>query len=160
MLLSLSACGSKTGTGNGDIPTIKEQLRRDSLALLSLQQQYQAPLQEHFRWCDSMLAFVPKEHVNDYFGTLNLAQAYISQFNEMLPVMQHDVTYIGRQLDLLQNDIDTHFVSDSLANEYLNDEKASADTLHNRVLYFQDRLAQQDQALRNLKKKIGKAASK
>ena len=107
-----------------------------------------------------MLAFVPEDQINEYFDILNLAQAYLGQFDEMLPIMNKDMGYIQHQLSLLQNDIDTHYISDSLANEYLNDEKASADTLHYRVLYFQDRLSQQDKALRELKKTLGKVISK
>lgn len=107
-----------------------------------------------------MLAFVPEERVNDYFDVLNLTQAYLSQFDEMLPVMRNDLAYINRQLDLLQQDIDTHYLSDSLAQEYLNDEKASADTLHYRIQYFEDRLSQQEKAIKKTRKDLGKAVSK
>lgn len=156
-VLLLAACGSGTDRASeGSIPGIKAQLKKDSVALQALQERYQTPLRDQFRWCDSMLAFVPEDNVNEFFDVLNLAQAYLSQFDETLPIMQKDMAYIQHQLDLLQKDIDTHYINDSLAAEYLSDEKASADTLHNRVLYFEDRLSQQDQALKELKKNIGK----
>ena len=64
------------------------------------------------------------------------------------------------KLSTLKNDIDTHYISDSLAAVYLADEAAVADTLHNRILYFQDRLSNQDKALKTLRKTISKVASK
>ena len=164
MLLALCACGSKTvNTVNPvklTLPQLQAQLVDDSAALQKLQSNYQERLMSDFRWCDSMLRDVPQELVNDYFTTLNLAQAYLNQFDELLPVMQHDITYTRTQLTNLQNDLDTHFISDSLYQEYLKDECAVADTLHNRILYFQDRLDQQDQELQSLKKNIRKVAPK
>ena len=142
------------------IQQLQDQLANDSVALQKLQNNYQERLWSDFRWCDSMLQYVPKEQVGDYFEHLNLAQAYLRQFDEMLPVMRHDLSYTRQQLVHLQNDLDTHYLSDSLAAVYLADEAAVADTLHNRVLYFQDRLSQQDKALKALRKTISKAAAK
>lgn len=107
-----------------------------------------------------MLQYVPKEQINEYFDVLNLAQAYLGQFNMTLPVMRHDMAYITTQLNNLQHDIDSHYVSDSLARVYLQDEIASADTLHYRIEYFQDRLSHQDKELQSLRKTIRKAASR
>ena len=107
-----------------------------------------------------MLQYLPQEQVDQYFETLNLAQAYLSQFDEMLPVMQRDLSYTLQQLANLQNDLDTHYINDSLAMEYLADETAVADTLHYRIIYFQDRLSNQDQELKSLRKTISKAVSK
>lgn len=142
------------------IAQLQEQLKQDSIALDKLQDNYQERLQEDFQWCDSMLLYVPKEHVNEYFDMLNLAQAYLRQFNEMLPVMRRDHAYIRQQLRNLQNDLSANYISDSLGMVYLNDETASADTLHHRVLYFQDRLSTQDQALQSLKESIRKDISR
>lgn len=105
-----------------------------------------------------MLQYLPEEAVDDHFEQLNLAQAYLSQFDEMLPVMQHDISYTRQQLINLKNDISTHYLSDSLAAAYLEDESAVADTLHQRILYFQDRLSQQEQSLNRTKKSISKVA--
>lgn len=107
-----------------------------------------------------MLAFIPENQVNESFDVLNLSQAYLHQFDEMLPIMKKTLSYTQQQLVNLQNDIDTHFINDSLAAVYLKDETAVADTLHNRILYFQDRLSKQDKELQSLKKTIRKAASK
>ena len=160
-VLLLASCGSRTDQSSArSIPDIRAQLKKDSIALQQLQDRYQTPLWEQFRWCDSMLAFVPQEQVNTYFDVLNLTQAYLNQFDETLPVMRNDLAFIQQQLNLLQNDLETHYLSDSLANEYLIDEKAAADTLHYRVRYFEDRLSQQEKALRKVQKDIGKAVSK
>lgn len=125
-----------------------------------MQDNYQDRLQTDFLWCDSMLQYVQKEDVNEFFDILNLAQAYLHQFNVMLPIMRHDHAFIRQQLSNLQYDLDNKYINDSLFTVYLNDEAASADTLHNRVLYFQDRLSSQDQALQSLKKSIRKAEKK
>ena len=82
------------------------------------------------------------------------------QFDEILPVMKRDMAYIKTQLGNLQSDIDSHYINDSLAAVYLQDEFASADTLHNRIVYFEERLSQQDKELQSLRKTIRKAASK
>lgn len=142
------------------IALIQKQLKQDGIALDKMEADYQPRLQNNFLWCDSMLQYVPEAYIDEYFDVLNLAQAYLQQFDAVLPVMRHDMVYIQQQLANLQNDLDSHYISDSLGMVYLNDERASADTLHNRVLYFQDRLSTQDKALRSLKKSIRKVASK
>jgi len=155
-LLLACSCQSK----KEPIPRLQEQLKKDGAALDKMQAKYQDRLQADFQWCDSMLQYVPQEKVAEYFDVLNLAQAYLQQFNTMLPVMRHDQAYIQQQLIDLQNDLDTHYINDSLGMAYLDDEIASADTLHYRVLYFQDRLSSQDKVLQSLKKSIRKDASK
>ena len=129
----------------------------DNIALQKLQDNYQERLWADFHWCDSMLQYLPKDAVNDYFESLNLAQAYLNQFDEMLPILQHDISYSRQQLTNLKNDIDTHFIDEEQAALYLKDETAVADTIHQRILYFQDRLSQQDQSLSSTKKSIRKA---
>ena len=156
LLVACISCQSR----KDPIAQLQDQLRRDSIALDDIQQKYPEHIWTNFRWCDSMLAFVPEEQVDEYFDILNLAQAYLRQFDETLPVMKNTINYTQQQLINLQNDINTHFIDDSLAAVYLNDEIAVADTLHNRVLYFQDRLSQQDKELQSLRKSIRKAASK
>ena len=157
MLLALSSCADKA---ENPFTKLHQQLDRDSLALNKIEQQYPEKIRTDFHWCDSMLQYVPQESVDAFFDTLNLAQAYLHQFDEMLPIMRHDLSYIRKQLINLQYDIDHHFLNDSLSALYLEEETASADTLHYRVLYFQDRLPKQDKALQSLKKDLRKAASK
>ena len=139
---------------------LHDQLSRDSVTLAKIERQYPESIRTNFQWCDSMLQYVPKEDINSYFETLNLAQAYLRQFDEMLPLMRNTISYTRRQLVNLKNDLDTHYLSDTLADVYLADETAVADTLHYRVLYFQDRLSHQDKLLKDLRKTISKAASK
>lgn len=157
MLLAGSACQSKKAES---IPQLLRQLEKDDAALEKIQQQYPARIQTNFRWCDSMLQFIPQEQIDECFDVLNLAQAYLRQFNETLPVMKHTLSYTKQQLINLQNDIDTEFINDSLAAIYLNDEIAVADTLHHRILYFQEKLSEQDKELQSLRKSIRKATSK
>jgi hypothetical protein len=156
LLLACLSCQNR----KEPIAQLQEQLSRDSATLSQIQERYPENIRSNFKWCDSMLFYVPKEQVPEYFETLNLAQAYLAQYDEMLPVMQHDISYTRQQLTNLKNDIDTHYISDSLAAVYLADEAAVADTLHNRILYFQDRLSNQDKALKTLRKTISKVASK
>ena len=137
---------------------MQDQLTNDSIALRKLQDNYQTRLWADFRWCDSMLQFIPREQINEYFETLNLAQAYLSQFDDELPKMLRGINYSRQQLTNLKSDIDCHYINDTLAAIYMEDETAVIDTLHYRVLYFQDRLSQQDKALSNTKKSIRKAA--
>lgn len=152
LLLLLFSCRSKTETSSlKAIPPLQEQLRKDSLALVDLQKKYQIPLRNEFRQCDSMLQYLPEEQVGECFDILDLAQAYLSQFDEMLPIMHNSLSYTQQQLVNLQNDVRTGYLSDSLASSYLIDEQAVADTLHQRILYFQDRLAKQDRELDILK---------
>ena len=156
----LLACLSCQSRKEEPIAQLQEQLSRDSVSLSKIQQQYPENIRANFFWCDSMLQYLPEEQVRKCFPVLNLAQAYLTQFDEMLPVMQHDISYTRQQLVRLQNDIDTQYLSDSLATAYLDDEAAVADTLHNRILYFQERLSSQDQELKSLRKTISKAASR
>lgn len=130
------------------------------MTLSEIHLKYPDNIRSNFRWCDSMMQYLPQEQINDCFDALNLAQAYLSQYDEMLPVMQHTLSYTRQQLVSLQNDIDTHYINDSLAAVYLADETAVADTLHHRILYFQDRLSKQDKELKALRKTISKATSR
>ena len=154
LLLACLSCQSR----KEPIDQLHDRLTSDSIALRKLQDNYQKRLWADFRWCDSMLQYIPKEEVIDYFDTLNLAQAYLGQFDEMLPVMQHTISYSRQQLNGLKNDVETHFLNDSLVSIYLDDETAVIDTLHHRILYFQNRLSKQDKVLKNTKKSIRKAA--
>lgn len=142
------------------IAQLQEQLSRDSVTLSEIQRKYPDNIRSNFQWCDSMLQYLPEESVDESFEVLNLAYAYLTQFDEMLPVMQHDLSYTQQQLVNLQNDLDTRFINDSLAALYLADETAVADTLHHRILYFEDRLSNQDKELKALRKTISKATSK
>ena len=157
MLLALTSCGDKT---ENPFTQLNRQLDRDSLSLLEIQQRYPEKLWADFHWCDSMLQYLPEENIQNCFDALNLAQAYLGQFDVMLPIMNRDLSFIRRQLVNLQYDIEHQLVSDSLSAIYLQDETAAADTLHYRVLYFQDRFSQQEKALHSLKKDIRKQTAK
>ena len=87
------------------IARLQEQLSRDSVALCEIQRKYPDNIRSNFQWCDSMLQYLPEEKIEESFEVLNLAHAYLSQFDEMLPVMQHDLSYTQQQLVNLKNDI-------------------------------------------------------
>ena len=159
VLILLLACFSCQNRKE-PIAQLQERLSRDSVTLCQIQQKYPDNIRSNFRWCDSMLQYLPEEQIDECFSVLNLAQAYLSQFDEMLPLMQHDLSYTRQQLVNLKNDIESHYINDSLAAVYLADETAVADTLHYRILYFEDRLANQDKELKTLRKTISKVTSK
>ena len=142
------------------IAQLQEQLSRDSISLCDIQGKYPESIRNNFHWCDSMLQYLPATQIEEYFPVIDLAQAYLAQFDEMLPVMQHDISYTRQQLNYLKNDIESNLINDSLASEYLADETAVVDTLHYRILYFEDRLSKQDKELKSLYKTISKATSK
>ncbi len=140
------------------VDLLLDRLTNDSLVLQQIRNEYPERMWKDFRWCDSMLQYVPEQQIRVFFDTLNLTQAYLSQFEEMLPGMQDGISYSRQQLTSLKNDIDTQFISDSLATIYLKDENAAIEILHNRILYFQDRFSRQDKALSHTKESIRKAA--
>ena len=155
VLILLLACISCQNRKEQDpFAQLHEQLSRDSIALIGIQQKYPENIRNNFHWCDSMLQYLPEQQVDECFSVLNLAQAYLTQFDDMLPVMLHDITYTRQQLNYLKNDIDSQLINDTLAAAYLADEAAVIDTLHHRVLYFQDRLSKQDKELRTLRKTL------
>ena len=155
LLLACVACQGK----KDPIQQLQRQATNDSIVLHEIQERYQESLRADFLWCDSMLMYVPEEYVDDYFNTLNLAQAYLNQFDETLPSMVSGLAQLQHQLATLQSDVETHYLSDSLAAVYLRDEAAEAELLHQRVLYFQDRLSKQAKELQGLKKNILKLTS-
>lgn len=122
--------------------------------LQDIENENYAEISDNYHFCDSMLQFAPIEKIETFFEKLNLAQAYLLQFKETKPVMEKKFNYAQQQLDNLLDDIATTYINDSLANVYLSDEQKVADTLHEQVLYFKDRLNTQKKELKNLKETL------
>ena len=150
--ISLAFCACQEQSATNEIHKLQRQAKADIKAMQHIEKEYYAEANEDYHFCDSMLQFVPKEKLEEYFNTLNLAQAYLIQFQEVKPVMERKFDYLQQQLKNLHNDIATNYVNDSLANIYLSDEQKVADTLHEQVLYFSDRLSAQKNELNSLRK--------
>lgn len=99
-----------------------------------------------------MLQYVAQDQIEVAFESLNLTQAYLHQFGQVQPIMSKKIRYALIQLDHLKADVESHYLTDSIALVYLNDESLIADTLHNQVVYFKDRFAQCQKDLNTFKK--------
>ena len=97
-------------------------------------------LEKDFISCDSSLQFLPEEELDAAFEKLKLVDAYIQQFKMERPVMQAEMDSTLQRLDLLKADAQTHYLSDSLVEVYINAETQQVEKLSNQVAYFKDRL--------------------
>lgn len=153
LAIALSACQSNQ-TAISEINKLQQQIANDSKELAELESKYYIDLRENYIFCDSMLQYAPKENLEDYFQTLNLAQAYLLQFGETQPIMAKKFDYSKSQLESLKKDIKSNYINDSLANIYLLSEKQAADTLQAQISYFKERLEGQKDALNTLMKTL------
>lgn len=152
LALQFASCHNQPTTTIKKIDTLKQQVMTDANALRRLDDNDYAKLQKDFWLCDSLLQFLNPELVNDQFDQLNLVQAYLSQFDEIMPVMHQKMEYAMKQLDNLKSDAESHYLSDSLVLVYLKTETQVADTLHAQVSYFQERFKNSQEILNKLKK--------
>jgi hypothetical protein len=67
--------------------------------------------------------------------------------------MRADMDSTLIQLDNLKSDIETHYLSDSLATVYLDMETQHVTLLNNQVEYFKDRLGSCNKTMKDFKKK-------
>ena len=67
--------------------------------------------------------------------------------------MQADMDSTLIQLDNLKADIETHYISDSLAAVYVDSEAQHVTLLDNQVQYFKERLGSCKKDLKNFKKR-------
>ena len=151
LLLGLASCKETPNTTSQKIDALKTQVSNDAKAVKELGNKQFADLHNDFMVCDSMLQYLKDEQIDACFDILNLTQAYLEQFELVKPVMLSKMDYISTQLDNLKADLASQFVSDSLALVYLNDESRVADTLHQQLLYFEDRFGKCQQDINNLK---------
>ena len=152
LMLAIVACHQRPASTLERIQLLKEQVETDSKALQNLENEAYPHLDETFRHCDSMLQYMDSTQWDKHFDQLNLAQAYLRQFSAVKDDMRQKMDYSLVQLDRLRNDVESQYISDSLAMAYFETETKVADTLHSRVAYFQDRFANSQKALSAIKK--------
>lgn len=150
--LTLGACNPKQPSTVERIDNLKKQVNADAKALQQIENEEYPKLSEDFMYCDSLLQYMDSVQVSQNFEKLNLTQAYLRQFDEVKGEMRQKAEYSNLQLDRLKNDVKSQYINDSLANVYLETETKVADTLHHRVLYFQDRFANCRKELATVKK--------
>lgn len=149
LAIAFSACQSNQ-SAISEISKLQKQIATDTKELEILESKDFAELQKNYLFCDSMLQYAPNEQLENYFQTLNLAQAYLLQFNEVRPIMAKKFDYSKSQLESLKKDIKSNYINDSLANVYLLSEKQAADTLHAQIAYFKERFDGQKSELNTL----------
>lgn len=140
IMLVAPCCKQKSNPTTQQIELVKRQVSADREALHEIESVDYPQLEDDFYHCDSMLQYVDQETAVQQFDKLNLAKAYLIQFQETLPRMQADIDSSLLQLDRLEADANSHYLSDSLVLVYLQEEKDIANRLHKQVLYFKDRL--------------------
>ena len=140
IMLIAPCCKQKSNPTTQQIELVKRQVNADREALHGIESVDYPQLEDDFYHCDSMLQYVDQETAVQQFDKLNLAKAYLIQFQETLPRMQADIDSSLLQLDRLEADANSHYLSDSLVLVYLQEEKDIANRLHEQVLYFKDRL--------------------
>lgn len=104
--------------------------------------------------CDSLLQYAPESQLDNCFNVINLTNAYLIQFSATKPLMESKLIYSERQLRDLLNDLTTDYITDSLAVVYLSDEQKVSDTLHQQILYFQDRFDVQKAEIAKIEKTL------
>lgn len=140
IMLVAPCCKQKSNPTTQQIELVKRQVSADRETLHEIESVDYPQLEDDFYHCDSMLQYVDQETAVQQFDKLNLAKAYLIQFQETLPRMQADIDSSLLQLDRLEADANSHYLSDSLVLVYLQEEKDIANRLHEQVLYFKDRL--------------------
>ncbi len=138
------------------IDQVQKQLAQDSVSLARLERRELLDVEKGFHYCDSMLQFLSPDIVADHFEALNITQGYLQQYQEVAPLIKEKMSFSQKQLNSLKNDILSHYISDSLGATYLETEAMIADTIHQQVLYFKDRLGAQKKDIATRKQSINK----
>ena len=150
--LALGGCHSAPETNIDKIDSLKKQVQTDAKTLSNLETKDFVSLEKDFMACDSMLQYQKEEQVEKSFETLQLVQAYLEQFKVTKPVMQAEIDSTLLQLDRLKADAESHYLSDSLVEVYIDTETEYVNRLSNQVQYFQDRFGSCQKDLNALKK--------
>ncbi len=151
-LLGLSGCQQPPKTTICKIEALQQQVTADVDALQTLESQQYNTLKSDFLACDSMLQYLTEAQVDASFEKLQYAQAYLLQFEIVKPTMAEKMGYLAQQLEHLKADLESQYLSDSLALAYFETENRVADTLHEQILYFKDRFGQCQKDINTLKK--------
>lgn len=137
--LALGGCHNAPETNIDKIDSLKKQVQTNAKTLSDLETKDFVTLEKDFMTCDSLLQYQEEEQVEKSFETLQLVQAYLEQFKDTKPVMQAEIDSTLLQLDRLKADAESHYLSDSLVEVYINTETEYVNRLSNQVQYFQDR---------------------
>ncbi len=137
--LLLAGCQASPTTDLERIAALRKQVQADALLLEQLKDKELAQLERDFLVCDSMLQHMHPEAIDEAFQELQLTKAYIEQFKMTRPTIKADIDSTLYRLDCLRADIESHYLSDSMATVYLKDETQHAELLGNQVNYFKDR---------------------
>jgi len=151
-LLGLIGCQRPPQTTVGKIEALQQQVKADANALKAIESQQYGTLKNDFHHCDSMLQYLNETEIDACFEKLQLAQAYLLQFEMVKPIMENKMNYLLGQLDHLKADLESQYLNDSIALVYFDTENRVADTLHEQILYFGDRFGQCQKDLNALKK--------
>ena len=151
-LLCLSGCQQMPKTTVDKIEALQQLVTADADALQTLESQQYNTLKSDFMTCDSMLQYLTEAQIDAGFEKLQYAQAYLLQFEMVKPIMADKMDYLATQLDRLKADLQSQYLSDSLALVYFETENRVADTLHEQILYFKDRFGQCQKDINELKK--------
>ena len=136
-LILLIGCQPKTHSQK--IKALKKQVEASAKTLKTLEEKDLPKLQNDFFTCDTMLQHLHPEEIDEIFPQLQLVDAYILQFKQTAPAIKADMDSTLIQLDNLKSDIETHYISDSLANIYVTAEAEHVELISNQVQYFKDR---------------------
>ena len=152
LALGLAGCHNAPETNIERIDSMRKQIQTDAKTLNDLEAKNFVTLEKDFRLCDSMLQYQSEEVVDKSFETLRLVQAYLEQFKATKPMMQAEMDSTLLQLDRLKADAESHYLSDSLVEVYIDTEAEYVTRLSNQVQYFQDRFGSCQKDLKALKK--------
>ncbi len=155
LALCLGSCRTKkANTINENISLTTKQLDKDLTTLQNLKDSNYPSLSHLFRVCDSMLVNTQKNEIEKYFTSLSYANGYLAQFDDIYPIIKEKINYSKKQLSSLSSDIESHYINDSLAAIYYEDEVLVADTIHEQIKYFSDRFKKMEQELRKAEKEL------
>ena len=152
LALGLAGCHNAPETNIERIDSMRKQIQTDAKTLNDLEAKNFVTLEKDFRLCDSMLQYQSEEQVDQAFETLRLVQAYLEQFKATKPKMQAEMDSTLLQLDRLRADAESHYLSDSLVEVYIDTETEYVTKLSNQVQYFQDRFGNCQKDLNAIKK--------
>lgn len=150
--IALGSCQRPPQTTAGKITALQQQVKADAVTLKTIESQQYGTLKNDFQACDSMLQYLSENQIDASFEKLQLAQAYLLQFEMVKPMMSGKMDYLTQQLENLKADLESQYLSDSLVLIYLDTENRVADTLHEQILYFEDRFDQCQKDINALKK--------
>lgn len=157
LAFNISGCRTKkANTVSDSISLTIKQLDKDLSTIQSIKESDYQQLSTLFKKCDSLLILSDKNDIDEYFTSLSYANGYLSQFDDLYPVIVKKIGYSQQQLSNLSSDISSNYINDSLAAIYLDDEIRVADTIHEQIKYFGERFDKMNSELKKIEKKLRK----